>query len=56
MVTALWQLKEGCVMLLVCCVLVRLLKKENCNGMYLMRSSVNAESGKVCVCVYVRSM
>ena len=25
----------------------RLLRKENCNGMYLMRNSVNAESGKV---------
>ena len=38
-------------MLLLCCVLVRLLKKENCNGMYLLRTSLNAESGKVCVCV-----
>ena len=30
-----------------CYVFSRLLRKENCNGMYLMRNSVNAESGKV---------
>ena len=33
----------------LCIVLGRLLRKENCNGMYLIRTSLNAESGKVCV-------